>query len=110
MMGVEFPSVPIHKIVMKPAEGIVDTLLWIEKLSFSIPCLGTDADGDGHYTPDSCRTPNDDCDDNDPTIPGSEVCTDGKDNDCDGNTDCIDMDCSADPLCFPPDCSGDIGE
>lgn len=47
--------------------------------------VGADADGDGHYPPDSCKTPNDDCDDGDPaTYPGaSEIC-DGKDNDCDG--------------------------
>ncbi len=50
--------------------------------------LSTDADGDGHYTPSSCKTPNDDCNDNDPAVfPGaSEIC-DGKDNSCDGVTD-----------------------
>lgn len=50
--------------------------------------LSTDADGDGHYTPDSCKTPNDDCNDNDSAVfPGaSEIC-DEKDNNCDGITD-----------------------
>ncbi len=47
--------------------------------------LSTDADGDGHYTPDSCKTPNDDCDDNDPTVyPCAKEICDGKDNNCDG--------------------------
>ncbi|MDQ7787816.1 MAG: MopE-related protein [Thermodesulfovibrionales bacterium] len=50
--------------------------------------LSTDADGDGQYTPDSCKTPNDDCNDNDIEIyPGAEELCDNKDNDCDGETD-----------------------
>ncbi len=50
--------------------------------------LSTDQDGDGHYTPDSCKTPKDDCDDNDPLVyrGATELC-DGKDNDCDGMVD-----------------------
>jgi hypothetical protein len=50
--------------------------------------LSTDADGDGHYTPGSCSTPNDDCNDADSTIyPGAAELCDGKDNDCDGEID-----------------------
>lgn len=50
--------------------------------------LSTDADGDGHNTPDSCLQPKDDCNDGDPTIfPGnSEIC-DFKDNNCNGQVD-----------------------
>ncbi|HKZ57642.1 MAG TPA: MopE-related protein, partial [Thermodesulfovibrionales bacterium] len=50
--------------------------------------LSTDADGDGHYTLDSCKTPKDDCDDSDPEIyPGAPETCDGKDNNCDGPVD-----------------------
>ena len=50
--------------------------------------LSIDADGDGHYAPGSCQTPNDDCDDNDPTIfPGATELCDGKDNNCNGEID-----------------------
>ena len=50
--------------------------------------LSTDTDGDGHYTKGSCKTPHDDCDDNDPTVyPGATELCDGKDNNCDGEVD-----------------------
>ncbi len=65
-----------------------------------------------------------DCDDTDATVnpAGTEVCTDGKDNDCDGSQDCVDSECITDiacvectdidgdsyslegGLCGPPDC------
>jgi hypothetical protein len=64
------------------------------------PC--TDADSDGYYAESGCETGLD-CNDNDASInPGAtEVCDDGKDNDCDGLTDCADMDCEGDPVCQP---------
>jgi len=62
-----------------------------------------DEDLDGHH-PEECG--GDDCDDNDPLVHGglveagektSEICTDGKDNDCDGLTDL------EEPTCNPCD-------
>jgi len=74
--------------------------------------LSTDADGDGHYTPDSCLLPNDDCDDSDPTVyPGATEVCDGKDNDCDGEADegCgCDVEVRVSPLeVYPLGTSGD---
>jgi hypothetical protein len=40
-----------------------------------------------------------------PTDPTEVSCTDGIDNDCDGNTDCGDSDCTNDPACQQVDCS-----
>lgn len=37
--------------------------------------------------------------------PSAEVCNDGNDNDCDGNTDCADSDCTGDPACGGGGCS-----
>ena len=41
------------------------------------------------------------------TLPSAEAghCTDGIDNDCNGNTDCKDAACVNDPACIPPECS-----
>ncbi len=52
----------------------------------------TDSDNDG-YTGNQG-----DCDDNDAGIhpQASEICDDGKDNDCDGTADCEDADCAGD--------------
>ncbi|GIW40783.1 MAG: hypothetical protein KatS3mg076_1360 [Candidatus Binatia bacterium] len=54
-------------------------------------CTG-DADGDT-YVAAPCGT---DCDDNDPGVnPGAaEICTNGKDDECDGAADCADPDCA----------------
>lgn len=61
--------------------------------------LSTDADRDGHYTPDSCKTPNDDCNDNDITVyPGNLETCDKKDNNCNG---IIDEDCCPVPPLTP---------
>ncbi|GEM_PF-6854181 len=49
--------------------------------------LQVDVDEDGHGTPG-------DCDDNDDTVPGAEVC-DGEDNDCD---EVVDPDCECQPI------------
>lgn len=42
------------------------------------------------------------------TPAGSELsCTDGEDDDCDGNIDCDDSDCISDPSCAPTGCDND---
>jgi hypothetical protein len=61
-------------------------------------CACADADGDGYGDPPGpcCAHSQQDCNDHDQNVnPGhSEVCTDGKDNDCEGLIDCADSDCS----------------
>lgn len=68
--------------------------------------LDTDADSDGHYSLESCSTPNDDCDDSDAEkYPGHAEDCDGQDNDCD---QMIDEGCT----CTAPDsqpCGSDVG-
>jgi RHS repeat-associated protein len=51
--------------------------------------LSTDADQDGYYAPGSCWWPATDCNDGNASIsPGAtEICGDGQDNNCDGQTD-----------------------
>ena len=55
-----------------------------------------DGDGDGYYPSEGFGNYTADCDDSNPLIhPGkAEICNDGIDNDCDGNTDGADGDCS----------------
>jgi hypothetical protein len=58
----------------------------------------TDNDGDGYGSPGDASCPNgaaEDCNDADPAVnPGAtENCTDGVDNDCDGQTDGADSEC-----------------
>ncbi len=62
-------------------------------------CQEPDADGDG-FAADRCG--GDDCDDGDPAInpDADENCTNGVDDDCDGDTDGEDQDCGV-------DCDGD---
>jgi hypothetical protein len=60
--------------------------------------LSTDEDGDGHYLAGSCAGPADDCDDDDPNVhpDAPENCNqNGKDDDCDGDTDGADSDCTS---------------
>jgi hypothetical protein len=59
--------------------------------------LDADADGDGHFSSDSCSAPNDDCDDSDSAVhPDHAEDCDGLDSDCDRQ---VDEGCS----CTPPD-------
>jgi len=67
-----------------------------------------DADGDGHYAPESLNTPNDDCNDFDPAIyPGStETLCDNIDQNCNGMGD-DDINVDGDPVSY---CSGDCDD
>ena len=66
--------------------------IWESTLIFTGKVTGCDTDGDG-YTDESCG--GSDCNDADPNVnPGaSESCTDGVDNDCNGNSDASDSGC-----------------
>jgi hypothetical protein len=67
-----------------PESGVRDETLTLQPAAVSI-------DADGDLVPSTM-----DCNDMDPTVaPGKpEVCTDGKDNDCDTSTDCADSECN----------------
>ena len=66
------------------------------------PCTTCpDNDGDTHT---AARCGGDDCDDDDDLIfpKARELCADGKDNDCDGDTDCMDANCQFETVCATP--------
>jgi hypothetical protein len=74
-------------------------------------CDDQDACTDDHCTGGVCSfAPIDNC-----CVPSVEVCGDGRDNDCDGLTDCDDPNCAAAPRCTPPtelcgDCKDNDGD
>jgi hypothetical protein len=61
-------------------------------------CLCADGDSDGYGNPPGvcCSYPGTDCNDSDSQVnPGAtEICDNGKDDDCDGATDCADSQCA----------------
>jgi putative transposon-encoded protein len=66
------------------------------------PCTTCpDNDGDTHT---AARCGGDDCDDNDDFtfLNARELCADGKDNDCDGDIDCMDANCQFETVCATP--------
>ena len=81
--------------------------------TFNVTCGCRDADSDGYYGYNSkyCPTGND-CNDNCSAVhPGAtEICNDGKDNNCNNLTDCADSSCSSDPVCVTQVCGNGIVE
>ncbi len=72
--------------------------------SVIVDCI--DEDGDGYGSPGFAECPNgaaEDCDDSDFDVHpnATEVCTDGVDNDCNGQTDCADAACTGGGACIP---------
>jgi len=82
-----------------------ETLLQVSLAGTGAPVPGADADGDGYI---SDQEGGDDCDDSDPNInPGAtEVCDDGIDNNCDGDTD-VGPDTDGDGSLACEDCDDD---
>ncbi len=75
----------------------------------------TDTDTDGYFAEYNCGSEID-CNNTDQGVhPGAaEICTDNKDNDCDGNADCSDSDCknnaACQTLCTDADADGYFAE
>jgi hypothetical protein len=82
--------------------------------------LDTDGDGFGDPTTEElyCSVPTDgvtdnsDCDDSDDTIntTGTETCSDGLDNDCNGDVDCDDASCSGSTECGEISCQDGLDD
>ncbi|RME52577.1 hypothetical protein D6783_04310 [Candidatus Woesearchaeota archaeon] len=68
-----------------------------QDLSCSQSCTDNDNDGYGSQASSQCAQTGLDCNDADAAVnPGAtELCTNGKDDDCDGSVDCDDADCFA---------------
>jgi|GEM_PF-2505054 len=85
-------------------------------LELALPtCTDLDTDGYGDPAAPPCPHPEPDCDDSDPDIHpgiieasyGDPICSDGRDNDCDGLTDSEDGSCQ--DCVLPDDCDdGDV--
>lgn len=70
--------------------------------------LSTDEDGDGHYLPGSCATPDDDCNDTNKAVyPGATELCDGLDNDCAGGPGEDEVDADGDGVMA---CAGDCDD
>jgi hypothetical protein len=70
--------------------------------------LSVDDDGDGHYTPSSCASPNDDCDDSNAAMyPGNPEVCDSFDNNCNGSLPNNERDADGDGVAT---CEGDCAD
>ncbi len=69
-----------------------------DEMTRSCTSVPTDNDGDG-FRPTSCG--GNDCNDMDGSVnpAAREICRDGRDNNCDGRSDCADAACAATPEC-----------